>query len=261
MKIIITEEQIRRFNKQDINKGPLGKAIEKIIFNYLGPKKIVDLAVFHNDSVVNSQYVALVLHNGASDYKLDTKLMSLMSKLLNHSVMIMINDVDFDSKNYYNTNEINESVDKTDLKSLSKFVSSLPRPEELSGNGETGETSGDDFFWPIVELLDYKSDNDYRRVKSIFMDLYNFTGALTKEDIILFIKIMNFKINVIDKLHGDKIDDVSDDSWGDLKADIISRGKDFYNRAISDFDLVQKMANEMDYKESFYYGIPYRSDL
>ena len=72
---------------------------------------------------------------------------------------------------------------------------------------------------------------------------------------------MNFKINVIDKLHGDKIDDVSDDSWGDLKADIISRGKDFYNRAVSDFDLVQKMANEMDYKESFYYGVPYRSEL
>lgn len=111
MNIIIREEQIRRFSKQGLNKGPLGKAIEKIIFNYLGPKKIVDLAVFHNDSLVNSQYVALVLHNGASDYKLDSKIMSLMNKLLNHSVMIMINDVDFDGNNYYNPNEINDSVD------------------------------------------------------------------------------------------------------------------------------------------------------
>ena len=263
MKVIITESQIRRFNKQDINKGPLGKAIEKIIFNYLGPKKIVDLAVFHNDSVVNSQYVALVLHNGASDYKLDTRLMSLISKLLGHSVMIMVNDVDFDGKNYYNPNEINESVDKSNLMPLSKFVSSLPRPkiEEFDGDYDTGETNGDNFFWPLVDILDYKSDNSYKRVKEIILDLYRFTGALSYEDIMLFIKILEFKLWALEKHHGNKIREVSDDSWGDLKADIVSRGKDFYNRAISDFDLVQKMASDMDYKESFYYGIPYISEL
>ena len=263
MKIIITEEQIRRFNKQGLNKGPLGKAIEKIIFNYLGPKKIVDLAVFYNDSVVNSQYVALVLHNGASDYKLDTKLMSLINKLLDHSVMMMINDVDFDGKNYYNPNEINESVDKSNLKVLSKFVSSLPRPniDKIDVDYNTGETNGDDFFWPLIDILDYKSDNSYKRVKEIILDLYRFTGALSYEDIMLFIKILEFKLRALEKHHGDKIRGVSDDSWGDLKADIVSRGKDFYDKAISDFDLVQKMSNDIDYTESFYYGIPYISEL
>jgi hypothetical protein len=263
MKIIITEEQIRRFNKQGLNKGPLGKAVEKIILNYLGPKKIVDLAVFHNGSESNSQYVALVLHNGASDYKLDTKLMSLIYKLLDHTVMVMINDVDFDGKNYYNPNEINESVDKSNLKVLSKFVLSLPRPniDKIDVDYDTGETNGDDFFWPLIDILDYKSDNSYKRVKEIILDLYRFTGALSYEDIMLFIKILEFKLRALEKHHGDKIRGVSDDSWGDLKADIVSRGKDFYDKAISDFDLVQKMSNDIDYTESFYYGIPYISDL
>lgn len=258
MKIIITEEQVKRFKRDNLNHGKYGKKIEKLSHMYISEMNdsICDLVCINVNTDTSSTYMVLIL----SSHYLSSSFESNLSKYIRSFIPVdvwVITNVVYGC----NSDNINESVDKSDLKSISKFVSSLPRPEELSGNGETGETSGDDFFWPIVELLDYKSDNDYRRVKSIFMDLYNFTGALTKEDIILFIKIMNFKINVIDKLHGDKIDDVSDDSWGDLKADIISRGKDFYNRAISDFDLVQKMANEMDYKESFYYGVPYRSEL
>jgi hypothetical protein len=217
--------------------------------------------VFYNDSLSNEMYVALIIHNGASDYKLDTKLTSILNKLLGEGIMVMVNDVDYDGSNYYGSNEINESMENSDLKRISKLVSSLPRPDELIVDGKTGETNGDDFFWPIVEMLDYKSDNDYRRVKNILMDLYRFTGALSKDDVILFTKIMNFKNSILEKRHGDDIREVGDDSWGDLKADIVSRGKDFYNEAVSNFDLVQKMASDMDYSESFYYGIPYRSDL
>jgi hypothetical protein len=261
MKIIVTEEQLRRFSKVDYNNGPLGKAIEKIIVNYIGPKKLSDVMVFYNNSLTNGMYVALVIHNGASDYRLDSKLTSLLNKLLDDNIMVMVNDVEYDGNNHYGSNEINESVDKSDLKKMSKFVSSLPRPEKLEGNYETGETNGDDFFWPIVDMLDYKSDNDYRRVKEIILDLYRFTGALSYNDIMLFIKILEFKLTSIEKNHGREIRGVSDDSWGDLKADIVSRGKDFYTKAISDFDLVQKMSDDMDYNESFYYGIPYISDL
>lgn len=258
MKIIITEEQAKRFSRETLDHGKYGKRIEELSHLYMSEmnKSICDLVCINVNTAESSTYMVLIISSQYLSSSFERSLTKYIRSFIPVDVWVMVN-VNHDCK----PGSINESVDKTDLKSISKFVSSLPRPEELIGNNKTGETSGDDFFWPIIELLDYKSDNDYRRVKNLFMDLYRFTGALTKEDIITFIKIMNFKVNVIDKLHGDKIDDVSDDSWGDLKADIISRGKDFYNRAVSDFDLVQKMANEMDYKESFYYGIPYKSEL
>lgn len=258
MKIIITEEQAKRFSRETLDHGKYGKRIEELSHLYMSEmnKSICDLVCINVNTTESSTYMVLIISSQYLSSSFERSLTKYIRSFIPVDVWVMVN-VNHDCK----PGSINESVDKTNLKSISKFVSSLPRPEELSGNNKTGETNGDDFFWPIIDLLDYKSDNDYRRVKSIFMDLYNFTGALTKEDIITFIKIMNFKINVIDKLHGDNIKEVSDDSWGDLKADIISRGKDFYNRAISDFDLVQKMANEMDYKESFYYGVPYRSEL
>lgn len=258
MKIIITEEQVKRFKRDNLDHGKYGKRIEELSHLYMSEmnKSICDLVCINVNTTESSTYMVLIISSQYLSSSFERSLTKYIRSFIPVDVWVMVN-VNHDCK----PDSINESVDKTNLKSISKFVSSLPRPEELSGNNKTGETNGDDFFWPIIDLLDYKSDNDYRRVKSIFMDLYNFTGALTKEDIITFIKIMNFKVNVIDKLHGDNIKEVSDDSWGDLKADIISRGKDFYNRAISDFDLVQKMANEMDYKESFYYGVPYRSEL
>jgi len=69
------------------------------------------------------------------------------------------------------------------------------------------------------------------------------------------------KCKAIDNKWGDDIRGVGDDSWSDLKSDIVSRGKEYYDRALIDFDLVQRMSNEDDYTESFSYAIPYKSDL
>ena len=55
--------------------------------------------------------------------------------------------------------------------------------------------------------------------------------------------------------------DVGDDSWSDLRADVISRGKEFYDKAIKSSYVMKKMAEHRDYKESFMYGIPYPNDL
>lgn len=251
MKIIITEEQFKKFNKVDIESGPLGKAIKNVIINYIGENNICDIAVVYNTNT----YVALILHNGPSRHDLDSKLQSFLKNIISEFIIVIINDTDCGPK------KINES--KNDLIKISKFISSLPRPtiDELVGDYNTGETNGDDFFWPIIEFLNYKSDNNYKRVKELILDLYRFTGALSYDDIMLLIKILEFKLTALEKNHGNKIKNVSDDSWSDLRADIVSRGEDFYNKAVLDFDLVQRMADDNDYKESFYYGIPYISDL
>jgi hypothetical protein len=72
---------------------------------------------------------------------------------------------------------------------------------------------------------------------------------------------LKIKMKALDKRWGDDIREVGDDSWSDLKADIISRGRDFYNKAMTDFDMVQRMANEMDFVESFSYAFPYENEL
>ena len=141
-----------------------------------------------------------------------------------------------------------------------KIFSDFEIPEEgLKGN-ENGATNVDDFFWGIVDMVNYKSDNDYQRIKDLLKDLNAFAGV-SSEKILLLAKVLNFKTKAIDKKWGDDIYNVGDDSWSDLRCDIVSRGKEFYNKALMDFDLVQRMANEDDYKESFSYAIPYTSDL
>lgn len=129
----------------------------------------------------------------------------------------------------------------------------------LKGN-EEGGTNVDNFFWKFVDMVDFKSDNDYQRIKDLLKDLNSFAGV-PSEKILILAKVLNFKTKAIDKKWGDDIYNVGDDSWSDLRCDVVSRGKEFYNRALVDFDLVQRMANDYDYKESFSYAIPYESDL
>ena len=73
--------------------------------------------------------------------------------------------------------------------------------------------------------------------------------------------MLGAKQGALEKAHEDKIKNVSDDSWNDLTADIVSRGKDFFLKALDDYDMVQTMANNMDYSESFSYAFPYDFDF
>ena len=131
----------------------------------------------------------------------------------------------------------------------------------FTGNQETGVTSIDDFFWYIIDLVDYKKDDDYRRVKKYLMDLNRLAGVPSNA-IRLLSKIIMFKSTALDisSDRGRGID-VGDDGWGDLRVDVISRGKEFYDKAIKSSYVMKKMAEHRDYTESFMYGIPYPNDL
>ena len=123
-----------------------------------------------------------------------------------------------------------------------------------------GITNIDNFFWKVVDLVDYKSDNDYDRIRDMFLNLNRFCGI--KSDVFDALKKSFYaKIEALEERWGDDIYNVGDDSWSDLRSDIISRGKDFYVKAMSDFDMVQRMANDEDYKESFQYAFPYEREL
>ena len=131
----------------------------------------------------------------------------------------------------------------------------------FTGNQETGVTSIDDFFWYIIDLVDYKKDDDYRRVKKYLTDLNRLAGVPSNVFKLLS-RIIMFKSTALDISSGrGRGIDVSDDSWGDLRVDVISRGKEFYDKAVKSSYVMKKMAEHRDYTESFMYGIPYPNDL
>ena len=129
------------------------------------------------------------------------------------------------------------------------------------GNRETGVTIIDDLFWYIIDLVDYKKDDDYRRVKKYLMDLNRLAGVPSNVFKLLS-RVIMFKSTALDISSGRARGiDVGDDSWSDLRVDVISRGKEFYDKAIKSSYVMKKMAEHRDYTESFMYGIPYPDDL
>ncbi len=141
-----------------------------------------------------------------------------------------------------------------------KLFNDFEIPEEGIKGNINGGTNIDNFFWTLVDMVDYKSDDNYKRINDILLNINRF-GGVPAEKILALAKVLNYKCKAIDNKWADDIRGVGDDSWSDLKSDIVSRGKEYYDRALIDFDLVQRMSNEDDYTESFSYAIPYKSDL
>ena len=157
---------------------------------------------------------------------------------------------------------LRESINAKDFIEKGEVITGMYNDlDKLTGSRKTGVTSADDFFWYVVDLLDYKKDDNYRRVKKYLMDLNRFAGV-PSEAIRLLEKIIMFKSTSLDisSDRGRGIN-VGDDGWGDLRVDVISRGKDFYDNVIKDSDIMKKMAEHRDYSESFLYGIPYKDEL
>ena len=149
-----------------------------------------------------------------------------------------------------------------DLMSCLPMFRQFKMPEDgfVVTDEKYGISNIDKFFWRVVDLVDYKSDNDYDRIREMFLNLNGFCGV-SAEVFKALKEALKIKLDALDKRWGDDIREVGDDSWSDLRADIISRGRDFYNKAMTDFDMVQRMANEMDFEESFSYAFPYEKEL
>ncbi len=157
---------------------------------------------------------------------------------------------------------LKESVYGKDLMEKGNIITAMYNDMgEITTDRNTGVTSADDFFWYIVDLVDYKKDDDYRRVKKYLIDLNRLAGVPSNAFKLLS-KIIMFKSTALDisSDRGRGID-VGDDGWGDLRVDVISRGKEFYDKAINSSYVMKKMAEHRDYSESFSYSIPYEDEL
>lgn len=99
-------------------------------------------------------------------------------------------------------------------------------------------------LWSIIELSDWYSDHDFYRIKNIYDNL----------DARIFDQLKDFvnqKMEQLDRRFGKPGSYIGDDIWFDVRAEVISRGKNFYD-SISVTKLIQ-MVNSSDYKECFIY--------
>jgi hypothetical protein len=108
----------------------------------------------------------------------------------------------------------------------------------------------DDELWEMIESFNWVSDHDYERIQKIIDKLPKNTYDQLKDfydqkDSELYSKFEEDWL-------GDPGIQVSDDGWSDLIAEVIGRGKDFYNNIT--VEKLQDMAIHNDYTENFGYS-------
>ena len=105
-------------------------------------------------------------------------------------------------------------------------------------------------YWKQIEELEWSEDADYKRIEQYLINNLTPSEAIQLEDF-----VNNKVIELGKRFHNDWLGDpgieVSDDSWGDLRNEVVGRGKEFYENIT--VAKLQEMANVMDYHESFSY--------
>lgn len=112
-------------------------------------------------------------------------------------------------------------------------------------------------YWDIIESLEWLKDRNHKRVKKDFRKM-ELTGS-QRENLTIFyrnrLKQLDGRVRINDILKRPEVTGwLSDDSWWDLRADIIGRGKDFFSSILENHDLLIPLINNNDYKENFGYA-------
>ncbi len=113
----------------------------------------------------------------------------------------------------------------------------------------------EDKYWQQIEELEWHtdkfiSDGDYKRIEEYIKNNYSYSSARQLADFVDN-KVMELGKRFNNDWLGDPGIDVSDDSWGDLRNEVVGRGKEFYENIT--VAKLQEMANTNDYNESFGY--------
>ena len=112
----------------------------------------------------------------------------------------------------------------------------------------------DDYYWSIIEKLEWSIDHDSDRIKKYILDNY------TREEANNLAEFGYEKSGeLMDRFESDWLGDpgiqVSDDGWSDLTNEVVGRGKEFYNNIT--VEKLQRMAISGDYYENFSYSFQY----
>jgi len=109
----------------------------------------------------------------------------------------------------------------------------------------------EDKCWLMIRSLDWELDGDYKRCAYELKTRFTSTEV---NDLEMFVDSKQKSLMFLFKEDwlGDPGIDVSDDGWNDLTAEVVGRGKEFYEDIT--VEKLQQMAKEFDYKENFKYS-------
>ena len=110
----------------------------------------------------------------------------------------------------------------------------------------------EDRFWELVKVANWPKDG-YEKPKMKYLKM------LSKEEAKEFCSMKAKFYKQLSNVARD-VDGMGDDGFNDLINHIIGLGKKAYYEALNNVKLVQKRANDDDYKESFAYCFPYEDD-
>lgn len=109
----------------------------------------------------------------------------------------------------------------------------------------------EDKMWGLIEGFDWKVDHNYKRISLQF-------SLLSAKKRVALAKFAQALMDELDnKFRKDWLAKpgipVSDDGWSDLRAEVIGRGRKFYN--LITVPKLKQMGEAMDYTENFMYGL------
>jgi len=109
-------------------------------------------------------------------------------------------------------------------------------------------------LWKQVEELNWQSDGDYCRIEEFIKNRYNMNSA---KELSAFVdsKAAELGREFEKAWLGDPGIACSDDSWGDLRYEVVGRGREFFETIT--VGKLQEMADNNDYQESFSYSFQF----
>ncbi len=112
-------------------------------------------------------------------------------------------------------------------------------------------------LWKQVEELNWQSDGDYRRIEELIKNRYNLSSA---KELAEFVdsKVTELGHEFEKAWLGDPGIACSDDSWSDLRYEVVGRGQEFFETITT--SKLQDMALARDYQESFEYCFTFLFD-
>lgn len=104
-------------------------------------------------------------------------------------------------------------------------------------------------LWQKIESLNWVSDHDYERIQQDIKNTMLPDEAKELEDFARKMARRLYKKHMKDWIAGIPL---GDDSWGDLVAEVVGRGKAFYESIT--VEKLTQMAKNQDFEENFMYS-------
>ena len=105
------------------------------------------------------------------------------------------------------------------------------------------------FLWEIIEELEWEKDKDYKRIRVYLRNKYTDKSV---EALRNFVEYKRKLLQTRFDNHWLESIPASDDSWWDLCAEVVGRGRQFYETI--NVEKLRKMAQLYDYTENFEYS-------